>query len=279
MFFTNKTNTNNDSVTNSNTLERITLLENNMLQLIENNKFLMQRVNYLENALSDSHQRLERRITDFTDIWNPFMGSTMNRIKDELAETVETTIKSNVESCVKSTIDSEIKSSIKSEIQTVTDKLHTLQTKFDDTNIEGHTIIGYNGRVPAFIHIKYKSILGDYNHYDDLGLQLICISRQINSNNIMMTLKSIKQLHDIFNFTTCDLHHMYDFMFIDDNRNDKSVRATERCECKKFYIENRWYNKTNAQYLLNILDELKIKIVFQASESYNQMPLRRCILS
>jgi hypothetical protein len=271
MFFTNKTNTNNDSVTNSNTLERITLLENNMLQLIENNKFLMQKVNYLENALSDSHQRLEKRITYFTDIWNPFMTSSMNRIKDELAEDVETTIKSNVESCVKSTIDSEI--------QTVTDKLQTLQTKFDDTNIEGHTIIGYNDRVPSFIHIKYKSIFGDYNHYDDLGLQLICISRQINSNNLMMTLKSIKQLHDIFNFTTCDLHHMYDFMFIDDNRNDKSLRASDRCECKKFYIENRWYNKTNAQYLLNILDELKIKIVFQGSESYNQMPLKRCILS
>ena len=269
-------------LTNSNMLERITLLENNMQQLIQNNQFLIQKVTYLENALNESHQKLERRITDYTDVWHPMMTANIVRVKEELVDTVNASVKSGldnvIESEVKSIVQSEVKSIVQSETQTIIDNLQTLQTKFDDTNIEGHTIIGYNDRVPAFIHIGYKSVFGDYNHNDNLALQLLCISRQINSNCLIMTLKSIKELHDIFNFTTCDLHHMYDFIFIDDNRNDKSLRATERCECKKFGIENRWYNKTNAQYLLSILDELKIKIVFQGSESYNQKPLRRYIL-
>ena len=93
-----------------------------------------------------------------------------------------------------------------------------------------------------------------------------------------MTLKSIKQLHDVFNFTICDIDAIYDLIFVDDNHNDISLRATERCGCEKFLMERKWYNKTTAQYLLSILDELKIKIVFQGSESYNQKPLRRYIL-
>jgi len=268
-------------LTNSNMLERITLLENNMQhmqQLIQNNQFLIQKVTYLENALNESHQKLERRITDYTDVWHPMMTANIVRVKEELVDTVNASVKSCLDNVIESEVKSIVKSIVQSETQTIIDNLQTLQTKFDDTNIEGHTIIGYNDRVPAFIHIGYKSVFGDYNHNDDLGLQLYRMTSQINSNNIIMTLKSIKQLHNIFNFTTCDLHHIYDLMFFDDNRNDKSLRATERCECKKFGIENRWYNKTNAQYLLSILDELKIKIVFQGSESYNQMPLRRYIL-
>jgi hypothetical protein len=265
-------------LTNSNMLERITLLENNMQQLIQNNQFLIQKVTYLENALNESHQKLERRITDYTDVWHPMMTANIVRVKEELVDTVNATVKSGLYNVIESEVKSIVKSIVQTETQTIIDNLQTLQTKFDDTNIEGHTIIGYNDRVPAFIHIGYKLYLGDYNHNGDLGLQLLCISRQINTNKIIMTLKSIKQLHNIFNFTTCDLNYIYDFMFFDDNRNDKSLRATDRCECKKFYIENRWYNKTNAQYLLSILDELKIKILYNGSESYNQMPLRRYIL-
>ena len=279
-------------------LERITILENNMQQLILNNQFLIQKVAYLENVLNESHQKLERRITDYTDVWHPMMTANIVRVKEELVDTVNASVKSGLDNIIesevksiiksetqtivdklitlqnkfKSIVKSEVKSIIQSETQTIVNKLQTLQTKFDDTNIEGHTIIGYQDRVPAFIHIGYKSVFGDYNHYDNLALQLNCISRQINSNYLIMTLKSIKELHDIFNFTTCDLCGMYDFMFIDDNRNDKSLRATDS------YIESKWYNKTNAQYLLSILDELKIKIVFQGSELYNQMPLRRYIL-
>lgn len=269
-------------LTNSNMLERITLLENNMQhmqQLIQNNQFLIQKVAYLENALNESHQKLERRITDYTDVWHPMMTANIVRIKEELVDTVNASVKSSLDNVIESEVKSIVQSEVKSETQTIVDKLQTLQTKFNDTNIEGHTIIGYNDdRVPAFIHIGYKSIPGDYMHCDDLGLQLNRISRQINTNCLIMTLKSIKQLHNIFNFTTCDLDGFYNLALIDDNRNDISLRATERCECKKFYIGSTLYNKTNAQYLLSILDELKIKIVFQGSESYNQMPLRRYIL-
>lgn len=38
------------------------------------------------------------------------------------------------------------------------------------------------------------------------------------------------------------------------------------------------YNKKNTQYLLTKLDELKIKLVFQGSKLYNQMPLIICML-
>ena len=292
-------------LTNSNLLERITILENNMQQLIQNNQFLIQKVAYLENALNESHQKLERRITDYTDVWHPMMTANIVRVKEELVDTVNASVKSGLDNVIesevksiiksetqtivdklitlqnkfKSIVKSEVKSIIQSETQTIVNKLQTLQTKFDDTNIEGHTIIGYGGDgcsgwdIPVFIRIGYKSSLGDVYHFDDLGLKLYRMG-----GYKIMTLKSIKQLHDIFNFTICDIDAIYDLIFVDNNHNHISLRATDRCECEKFYIENKWYNKTNAQYLLNILDELKIKIVFQGSELYNQKPLRRYIL-
>jgi len=289
MFFTNKTNTNNDSVTNSNTLERITLLENNMLQLIENNKFLMQRVNYLENALSDSHQRLEKRITDFTDIWNPFMTSTMNRIKDELAETVETTIKSNVESCVKSTIDSEIKSSINSEIQTVTDKLQTLQTKFDDTNIEGLRLVGFSNKEiiadPKFTFMKKGGLL----HYQENDIGHVC-GYIGNGVILILLLETFKQLHNIYNFKICNIIYLEHSRFFDENCKELQVISSGTDYIREpnnyVHIKNNGntgtpptnFNKKFLKKLLNILDKLNIKLVYNDSELNDRGELLRDLI-
>jgi hypothetical protein len=51
-----------------------------MQQLIQNNQFLIQKVAYLENALNESHQKLEKRITDYTDVWHPMMTANIVRV-------------------------------------------------------------------------------------------------------------------------------------------------------------------------------------------------------
>ena len=78
-------------------------------------------------ALQEMHQKLERRITDFTDVWHPFMTSNINRIKDELIETVQNEIKSS--------------NKLQEPNKELEQKLDILQNKFENTNIEGNIVI------------------------------------------------------------------------------------------------------------------------------------------
>jgi hypothetical protein len=52
------------------------------------NQQLIQELNQLKNGLSNDFQRLEKRITDFTDVWHPFMIQNINRIKEDLEKTI-----------------------------------------------------------------------------------------------------------------------------------------------------------------------------------------------
>jgi BMFP domain-containing protein YqiC len=61
--------------------QRIAVLETQNQQLI-------QELNQLKNGLCNDFQRLERRITDFTDVWHPFMIQNINRIKEDLEKTI-----------------------------------------------------------------------------------------------------------------------------------------------------------------------------------------------
>ena len=63
-------------------------LTQRVIALETQNQQLIQELNHLKNGLCYDFQRLEKRITDFTDLWNPFMQQTMNRIKEDLEKTV-----------------------------------------------------------------------------------------------------------------------------------------------------------------------------------------------
>lgn len=69
--------------------QRVLALELQNNQLIIQNQKLEYELNTLRHTIYSDVQRLEKRITDFTDLWHPIMTENMNRIKAEL----ETTIK------------------------------------------------------------------------------------------------------------------------------------------------------------------------------------------
>ena len=62
---------------------------NHRISVLETqNQQLIQELNQLKNGLCNDFQRLERRITDFTDVWHPFMIQNINRIKEDLEKTI-----------------------------------------------------------------------------------------------------------------------------------------------------------------------------------------------
>jgi len=62
------------------------MLEQRMVALQAENQ---QRVVALQAENQQLHKALERRITDFTDVWHPMMMDNVNRIKSELVNEVE----------------------------------------------------------------------------------------------------------------------------------------------------------------------------------------------
>jgi len=52
------------------------------------NQELIQELSHVKNGICNDFQRLERRITDFTDVWHPFMIQNINRIKEDLEKTI-----------------------------------------------------------------------------------------------------------------------------------------------------------------------------------------------
>lgn len=61
---------------------------------MQNNQ-LNNEVQMLKQGICLDLQRLEKRITDFTDIWHPIMMENINRIKSDLEETVKLTEREN----------------------------------------------------------------------------------------------------------------------------------------------------------------------------------------
>lgn len=68
--------------------QRVLALEITNQQLIQHNQKLEFELQTLKQTLYTDVQRLEKRITDFTDLWHPIMSENMNRIKAELEETI-----------------------------------------------------------------------------------------------------------------------------------------------------------------------------------------------
>ncbi len=72
----------------SNLNQRIIALEIQNNQLVINNQRLEGELVQLKNGLYNDVYRLEKRITDFTDIWHPIMTENINRIKTDLEKTI-----------------------------------------------------------------------------------------------------------------------------------------------------------------------------------------------
>jgi hypothetical protein len=70
--------------------QKITALEERIKTLEQQNASIMQEMRNMCAHYNQHIERLERRITDFTDVWHPMMTANIVRIKDELvAETMK----------------------------------------------------------------------------------------------------------------------------------------------------------------------------------------------
>ena len=257
---------------NSSILERINILEQQNHQLTLNNQFFVQKINYLENTLQDMHQKLERRITDFTDVWHPFMTSNINRIKDELIEIVQNEIKASHK--------------LQEPNKELEQKLDILQNKFDNTNIEGNIVIGiqYVTRLRSpiihktYLHQNFK------DNPDYQSPQIIFFDKYLqNKQKIFFTLKSFKCLTNIYKFTKFNLNG-YPCNYIDENDMDFELFTTQDQQYNTFLIDNvngfpRYGIKKNLKKCLNILDECNIKLLYNNSDLINGIPIRELILS
>lgn len=261
---------------NSSILERINILEQQNHQLTLNNQFFVQKINYLENALQDMHQKLERRITDFTDVWHPFMTSNINRIKDELIETVQNEIKASHK--------------LQEPNKELEQKLDILQNKFDNTNIEGNIVVGcYHSEshqicTPIIHNIYFHPSSKDQEHFK--SPHFIFRSSMSNDNTkIFFTLKLFKCLTKIYKFTIFNLNESVD-NYIDENNIDFELFTTQNQQNSTFLIDNNGYNSTprygnkkNLKKCLNILDECNIKLKYNNSDFINGVLIRELILS
>ena len=68
--------------------QRIFALEMQNNQLIQRSQALEGEIYQLKNGLCNDLARLEKRITDFTDVWHPMMTANINRIKADLEKTI-----------------------------------------------------------------------------------------------------------------------------------------------------------------------------------------------
>jgi len=64
-------------------------LEQRLFFIEQKNYMLEQKINALQGENKVLREHLERRITDFTDVWHPMMMDNINRIKTELVNEVE----------------------------------------------------------------------------------------------------------------------------------------------------------------------------------------------
>ena len=155
--------------------QRIFALEMQNNQLIQRSQALEGEIYQLKNGLCNDFARLEKRITDFTDVWHPMMMANINRIKADLEKTI---------------MEAE-----REDIKKVQEDLESKMVKIAEENINEHILIGYksqnNGmcRVPVFIHKNCnweelkQSLYSGLSHLPPLGassLYLYKIKKLIN---------------------------------------------------------------------------------------------------
>jgi hypothetical protein len=71
-------------------------LHQRILSLETQNQQLIQELYHLKNGICQDFQRLEQRITDFTDVWHPIMIQNINRIKKDLEKTIVKTEREDI---------------------------------------------------------------------------------------------------------------------------------------------------------------------------------------
>jgi hypothetical protein len=211
--------------------QRILALEIQNNQLIINNQRLEGELVQLKNWVYNDFQRLEKRITDFTDVWHPFMMDNINRIKSDLEKTI---------------IETERK-----DIKNIQEELESKLKKIVEDNNE-HVLIGYKNyqNIPIFMP---KNFAKDYD-----GNILYAIS--IYNRDLCDTKIIIDNLEKLTSISIFDLKIGSNTTFIDKYNN--IIR-------ERYPIDTINPNDKSLKVIKKYCDKFNIKIVFGESEYYN----------
>ena len=218
--------------------QRVLALELQNNQLIIQNQKLEYDLNTLRHTIYTDVQRLEKRITDFTDLWHPIMTENMNRIKTEL----ETTIKQ----------------AEREDIQKISFDLENKLTKIvEDNGLMNNVLVGYYNQLPIFINKNcnvsdlIKCLKQDRNDYQ-------------SSSRILDSLKHCKNVY----YDPSVFQHLKVI-----NQNCNILYKNLRLPHENIPIENI-IQQSDIINIYKLCKEYGIKFVINGQDRVNGVPLK-----
>jgi hypothetical protein len=151
-------------------------LNQRILTLETQNQQLIQELYQLKNGICQEFQRLERRITDFTDVWHPMMTQNINRIKEDLEKTIAETEREDIK-----------------KVQEDLEKKMAIIAEDSSAGLMDNILVGYQNGYPIFAHKDsstdeiWKQFLGDGT-----------ISSRSHLHNTMFIFESLKYFKNAY---------------------------------------------------------------------------------
>ncbi len=275
------------SVTREEVQDMINKSNQNMVQWIMNleqkNKYLEQQNiileqknlelnNYILNLQiksDETNKLLEKRITDFTDVWHPIMMQNINRIKEELIQTVKLSNKKNNIDLIES---SEL-NNIKSKIDETRKELEKLKKMFDDTGLEGNTVVSYLNSEPRLINTNMLATIGFGNEMFQVIDNFYTFNGKGNSKIVLDKIKYLKGKTNFFDITKLNQKKFYD-----ENLEEFSM-GVQNINDKCIDFNGYKFDISGMKKFLKILDNVdsNIKLTYAGSETFNGVLIRKYI--
>lgn len=261
---------------NQSMVQLITVLEQKNKYLEQQNAELNKYILNLQVKFDETNKFLEKRITDFTDIWHPMMMQNINRIKDELVQSIKKSNDTEVENklaFLNDKIESIQLNNLKSKIDEISKQLNKLEKKFDDTGLEGNTVVSYDNITPYLINTNMLLKLG-------VGNEMVTSIRSFYHNNmnpnpkfIMDKIKHFKNKCDVVDFA-----HVNQMTFYDENFNEIYM-GPRYISDKCIDFNGIRFDILSMKKLLKTLDNINpnIKLKYGSLETYNGIPIRKYI--
>ncbi len=234
----------NEATNNLN--QRIISLEIQNQQLLINNQRLEGELVQLKNSIYNDVYILEKRITDFTDIWHPIMTENLNRIKLDLEKTIIETEKKDIKN-----IQEELENKL---INIIEDNNYTNEQVLIgyDNKGNGQTIIPIF--IPKKFNEKYCSKIG--NHLGIFSAMTYHIKLDYNFEFIIESLEILSKHNKLY----FDLHNIININIIDNCKN--IIRKSNN----QIGVD---FNDKSLKVIKKYCDKYNIKIYNNGSEYYN----------
>ena len=224
--------------------QRVLALEITNQQLIHNNQRLEFELQTLRQTLYTDVQRLEKRITDFTDVWHPIMMENINRIKGELEET--------------------IRQADREDIQKVQKNLESKMVKIIEENVDEHILIGHrlesNKTIPILISKNC-----DWNK-----LQSEYINNGQHRNGWYLYFNKLSKLTNMKYF---DILY-FNGLSIVDNKDNIIFQINPNNNCDLTSWATCHTNKDKIRQIYKLCKDYGIKFVINGQDRVNGVPLK-----